>query len=160
METNIKDKIEYKLVNASFDDIDMLINYKLSTIYEYAGELDKEEKKRIDKYVNEEVKKCIDKYKVIMVDSEKIGAYLVDDYDNGKILDEIYIIENYRCKGIGRKIIEDILKQHIVVYLWVYKMNEKALRLYKRLGFNIEEETESRYFMKYVRKEDINDNNI
>lgn len=160
METNIKDKIEYKLVNASFDDIDMLINYKLSTIYEYAGELDKEEKKRIDKYVNEEVKKCIDKYKVIMVDSEKIGAYLVDDYDNGKILDEIYIIENYRCKGIGRKIIEDILKQHIVVYLWVYKMNEKALRLYKGLGFNIEEETESRYFMMYVRKEDINDNNI
>lgn len=160
METNIKDKINYKLVNASFNDVDMLINYKLSTIYEYAGELDKDEKNRIDKYVNEEVKKCIDKYKVIMVDNEKIGAYLVDDYDNGKILDEIYIIEEYRCKGIGRKIIEDILKQHSVVYLWVYKMNEKALRLYKRLGFNIDEETETRYFMKYVRKEDINDNNI
>ena len=35
------------------------------------------------------------------------------------------------------------------IYLWVYKKNKKAVLLYKRLGFTIEEETESRYYMYY-----------
>ena len=42
----------------------------------------------------------------------------------------------------------DILKQYAVVYLWVYKKNHKAIRLYKRLGFEVSEETETRYLMK------------
>lgn len=43
----------------------------------------------------------------------------------------------------------DILDNNDVVYLWVYKENEKAISLYKKLGFNVIEETESRYYMKY-----------
>mgnify|MGYP003207452642 FL=1 len=43
----------------------------------------------------------------------------------------------------------DILNNNDVVYLWVYKENEKAISLYKKLGFNVIEETESRYYMKY-----------
>ena len=68
---------------------------------------------------------------------------------NGKLLDEIYLEEEYRNKGIGTKIIMDILNNNDVVYLWVYKENEKAISLYKKLGFNVIKETESRYYMKY-----------
>ena len=35
------------------------------------------------------------------------------------------------------------------IYLWVYKENIKAVSLYKRLGFKIIDETESRYYMEY-----------
>ena len=62
---------------------------------------------------------------------------------------EIYLEEEYRNKGIGTKIIMDILNNNDVVYLWVYKDNKKALSLYKKLGFNVLEETETRYYMKY-----------
>lgn len=61
-----------------------------------------------------------------------------------------YILKkNIEIKGIGTKIIMDILDNNDVVYLWVYKENEKAISLYKKLGFNVIEETESRYYMKY-----------
>lgn len=74
---------------------------------------------------------------------------LLTNNDDGKLLDEIYLEEEYRNKGIGTKIIMDILNNNDVVYLWVYKENEKAISLYKKLGFNVIEETESRYYMKY-----------
>ena len=80
---------------------------------------------------------------------EIIGCILLTNNDNGKLLDEIYLEEEYRNKGIGTKIIMDILNNNDVVYLWVYKENEKAISLYKKLGFNVIEETESRYYMKY-----------
>ena len=85
----------------------------------------------------------------IIVDNKIVGCILLTNNDNGKLLDEIYLEEEYRNKGIGTKIIMDILDNNDVVYLWVYKENEKAISLYKKLGFNVIEETESRYYMKY-----------
>ena len=38
-----------------------------------------------------------------------------------------------------------------IIYLWVYKENVQAISLYKKLGFNVIEETESRYYMKYSK---------
>ena len=34
------------------------------------------------------------------------------------------------------------------VYLWVYIDNIRAVKLYKRLGFKVKEETDKRYFME------------
>ena len=42
-----------------------------------------------------------------------------------------------------------MLENNRNIYLWVYKENSKAVLLYKRLGFIIVDETESRYYMKY-----------
>ena len=63
-------------------------------------------------------------------------------------LEGIFVKNDYRNQGIGTSIICDILKQYAVVYLWVYKKNYKAIRLYKRLGFEVSEETETRYLLK------------
>ena len=57
------------------------------------------------------------------------------------ILDEIYLEEEYRNKGIGTDIIENILKINTIVYLWVYKKNIKAISLYKKMKFKIINET-------------------
>ena len=67
------------------------------------------------------------------------------------MLDEIYIEKDYRNKKIGTNIIKDILKNNDTVYLWVYKDNIKAIKLYKKLGFLIKEETDSRYYMEYIK---------
>lgn len=32
---------------------------------------------------------------------------------------------------------------------WVYKENIKAISLYKRFGFNVKEETDTKYYMMY-----------
>ena len=139
--------MEYKLSKSSEKDINRLIEYKNRTIYQYAKDLSNEEIDRINKYVTSEVPRLINDYCNIIVDNKIVGCILLTK--NGKLLDEIYLEEEYRNKGIGTKIIMDILDNNDVVYLWVYKENEKAISLYKKLGFNVIEETESRYYMKY-----------
>ena len=141
--------MEYKLSNSSNKDINRLIEYKKRTIYQYAKDLSNEEIDSINKYVTSEVPRLINDYSNIIFDNKIVGCILLKNNDNSKLLDEIYLEEEYRNKGIGTEIIKDILNNNDVVYLWVYKENEKAISLYKKLGFNVIEETESRYCMKY-----------
>ena len=56
---------------------------------------------------------------------------------------------DYRNRGIGTSIIKNIMSNNDIIYLWVYKKNSKAISLYKKIGFKIIDESESRYYMKY-----------
>ena len=143
--------MEYKLLRSSNKDINRLIEYKKRTIYEYAKDLSNEEIDKINKYVTSEVPRLINDYCNIIVDNKIVGCVLLTNKDDGKLLDEIYLEEAYRDKGIGTKIIKNILNNNDIVYLWVYKENEKAISLYKKLEFYAIEETESRYYMKYSK---------
>lgn len=141
--------MEYKLLRSSNKDINRLIEYKKRTIYEYAKDLSNEEIDKINKYVTSEVPRLINDYCNIIVDNKIVGCLLLTNKHDGKLLDEIYLEEDYRDKGIGTKIIKNILNNNDIVYLWVYKENEKAISLYKKLEFYVIKETESRYYMKY-----------
>ena len=152
METNIKGKIRYKLNKAKIDDINLLIKYKLSTILKYAKNLSKEELNRIKEYVNNQVTKELYNYNLVIVDDKVIGCILVSDLEDGKLLDEIYLDDKYRNKGIGSQLIKEVLVNNPIVYLWVYKDNKEAIDLYSRLGFLVYEETETRYKMVYYRQ--------
>ncbi len=81
-----------------------------------------------------------------------MGCLLVIAKDDGVILDEIYLDVDYRNKGIGTNIIKSILEINPVVYLWVYKQNVKAVSLYKKMKFEVIEETDTRYYMKYSKQ--------
>jgi ribosomal protein S18 acetylase RimI-like enzyme len=140
--------MEYNLIAADNWDIDRLIRYKLDSILDYAADLSNDEINRIKEYVKNNIPIKLNKYKIISVDNKKVGCLLVENKDNGVLLDEIYIDEEYRNKKIGSNIIRNILLNNNIVYLWVYKSN-KAVSLYKRMGFKIIEETDTRYYMKY-----------
>ncbi len=141
--------MNYKLMKANIDDVSILIDYKLKNIFDYAENLSLEEIKQINNYVKSNVPKEIDDYRVICINDKKIGCLLVVNKDDGVLLDEIYLEEKYRNKGIGTSIIKKILSSYNIVYLWVYKLNTRAISLYKKLGFKIIDETETRYYMKY-----------
>ena len=142
--------IDYKLIKSSNNDIDRLIEYKKRTIYEYAKDLTNDEIDEINSYVISEVPKSLDDYCNILVNAKIVGCLLLTDKDDGKLLDEIYLEEEYRNKGIGTDIIKRIIDSNKIVYLWVYKENVKAISLYSKLGFSIIDETDTRYYMKYV----------
>lgn len=141
--------MKYRILKSFDKDINRLIEYKKRTIYEYAKNLSNEEIDKINKYVTSKVPQLINDYCNIIVDNKIVGCLLLINKDDGKLLDEIYLEEEYRNKGIGTEIIKDILNNNDIVYLWVYKENKKAILLYKKLGFNVIEKTESRYYMKY-----------
>ena len=141
--------MNYRLVSATKRDILKLIEYKLESIFDYAENLSLEEINQINDYVKSNVPKELNNYKVICIDDKKVGCLLITNKDDGVLLDEIYLEEKYRNKGIGTSIIKEILSNYNIVYLWVYKLNTKALSLYKKLGFKIINETKTRYYMKY-----------
>ena len=141
---------KYKLENTSLKDIERIKKYKLNTIFEYAKDLDKKEVEKINNYVNKTISNQIFEYKNIVLNNIIVGSFLITKNENGLLLDEIFIEEQYRNKGIGTSIIKDVVsKSNNNVYLWVYKDNIKAFNLYNKIGFNIKEETDSRYYMEY-----------
>ncbi len=139
----------YKLESATKDDIELLISYKLASILDYAKDLPKKEIEKITNYVKTTIPTQIRNYKIITINSKKVGCLLLEKYEDGILLNELYLDNNYRRKGIGTNILTNILNNNYKVYLWVYKENDIALNLYKKLGFKIKETTETRYFMKY-----------
>ena len=143
--------MNYKLIKSSSDDIEKLINYKKKIIYEYAKDLSESEINDINNYVEDKVPKLINNYFNIVVDDKIVGCLLLTDIDDGILLDEIFLEEEYRNKGIGTDIIKNVISNNDIIYLWVYKENLKAVSLYKKLDFNVIEETESRYYMKYSK---------
>ena len=143
--------MNYKLIKSSNDDIKKLIDYKKKTIFEYAKDLSSNEINKINNYVKNNVPKSLNNYFNIVVDDKIVGCLLLTDRDDGILLDEIYLEEEYRNKGIGTDIIKNVISNNDIIYLWVYKENLKAVSLYKKLGFNVIEATESRYYMKYSK---------
>ena len=145
--------MKYELVQSSKNDVNKIKEYNKKTIYQYANDLSEEEINEINDYVNKTIPIELANYQNIIIDDKMIGCLLVTNYEDGKEIAELYLEEEYRNKGIGTKIINNIIKENNILYLWVYKKNKKAISLYKRLGFIIIDETTSRYHMKY------NDNN-
>lgn len=142
--------MKYELIKSSESDIERLIKYKKNTIYEYAHDLSDDEIDKIENYVKNSVPKLLDNYSNIVVDGKVVGCLLVTLKDDGVLLDEIFIEEEYRSNGIGTSIITSVINDNNIVYLWVYKDNKNAIKLYKRLGFNIIEDTDVRYYMKHI----------
>ena len=70
---------------------------------------------------------------------------------------QIFILPDYQGKGIGGKIIQNIIEDGIKrkkeIQLQVLKTNTKAFRLYKKLGFIVYNETETHFLLKYKIEE-------
>ena len=140
----------YTLKIANIKDISLLETWKLQTVLDYAGKLSIEEQEKIRNYVHNEVLEYLTFYELIEVSSNIVGCVLVRPYQDGYLLDEIYLEKEYRNLGIGSSILKDKTMQFSPLYLWVYKDNKKAISLYKRIGFFVKEETATRYFMEFV----------
>lgn len=107
---------------------------------------------KIDNYICESVPTLIKEYKSIIYNKKIIGSILIRKIDDGLLLDEIFIEKEYRNKGIGSSIIKNyVLDNDYNIYLWVYKDNIKSFNLYKKSGFKIKEETDSRYYMEFQK---------
>lgn len=129
--------LDYKIVDANDKDVDILTSIKLVTMID--DEMDKvlsyNEKNKIRKSVDKNIERTCELYKIIYVDNKIAGAYLVLPYEDGYIIDEIYLFEEYRNNGIGTSVLKDIIKEYNTLYIWVYKNNIDAIRLFKNIGF-------------------------
>ena len=106
--------------------------------------------------------------RIILVDDKPVGIYAVHTTQDGDLfINEISILKEYQNKGIGKKILEEQLKENhekgIRTILQVFKGNP-AKKLYEQLGFKVYGETETKisypvfqpltYSMNYINQND------
>jgi GNAT superfamily N-acetyltransferase len=87
--------------------------------------------------------------KILVFDNVDIGFYRVTEEQNETFLVSVLILPEFQKKGIGTKLIKDlILTKTNPIRLQVLKVNP-ARSLYERLGFKVISESETHFVMKY-----------
>ena len=90
--------------------------------------------------------------RIIELDDVQIGIYVVERAPDHVQLLQIFILADYQRRGIGSHLIENLLAEaraaSLPLRLRVLRVNP-AFELYRRLGFNVVQETPERYFMEH-----------
>ena len=141
--------MEYSFINCTLDDFDFLFELKKENFKWYVDKIwgwnDDDQKQRL----KQDLEEHLAHKRIILVDSKKVGVYAVHITENGDLfINEISILKEYQHKGIGRKILEEQLKENkqkgIRTILQVFKENP-AKTLYEKLGFKVYGENETHY---------------
>lgn len=145
--------MQLSYINANKDDIENIFNFAKELVNTYE-DLSKIDYDKVMAWVKRKIETNINEYNVIMYDGEKVGYYK-ETYceDEAKIeIDDLYIFQEYRNKGIGSEIFKMILNRaQKPVFLYVFVKNYRAINLYFRMGFKITEVVhDTRYVMEYT----------
>ena len=147
--------MKYNFKNCTLDDFDFLFELKKQNFKWYVDKIwgwnDEDQKQRL----KQDLEEHLAHKRIILIDNKLAGVYAVHTTENGDLfINEISILKEYQNKGIGRKIIEEQLKENhlkgIRTILQVFKDNP-AKSLYERLGFKVYGETETHYQMENVK---------
>lgn len=126
------------------------LNRELIDRYENVARIDYA---KVMKIVQSGIKEHIREYQRIMRGGETAGYLHVTENPDSFELEDLFLYPKFQNRGIGTAIMQKILaSSQKPVLLYVFVRNEGAVRLYKRLGFEVVETVkETRYRMVYKR---------
>ena len=141
------------LRNTTKDDIDNMFKWEMESI-----DKDNRNDPKIIKCIEKDVQDSIKITKMIMYKDETIGMFTTDRLEPGSdywYIGEIYIVKEYRNKGIGTALLKDEISKHDKIKLQVAQSNHGAMKLYKSLGFEITDKNDENklYVMTLDKKE-------
>ena len=145
---------DIKLVPYTEDNYEFVYDVKKNAYKKYVEEcwgswIEEDQRKLFEKFIST-VK---DNTYIIMDGDKKIGFYNGEILENGNYeVGNICIISEYQGKGIGSKILKDILEENKDkdIEIQYFKQNP-VVRLYERLGFVSNGETKFHYQMIKVK---------
>lgn len=89
---------------------------------------------------------------ILSTSNEDIGYVETETSEEHIAITGIYILKEFQSLGYGTIVIREIVKRATEsgrsVRLGVLKVNQRAVRLYERLGFELESETSTHFKMK------------
>jgi ribosomal protein S18 acetylase RimI-like enzyme len=90
-------------------------------------------------------------FQIIEISNEPIGYLESHIKSDSLFLANLMILKEYQGKGIGKIILNDLQKNHPKIELEVLKVNFLAKRFYQHLGFEVIEEMEDVFKMKFYK---------
>lgn len=141
---------QYK--NGNQDEIQFIYKLKKEVYQKYVEKYFKEwneenQKKLFERFMKEDSKNI----ELIYLKDELVGFYNGKNKDyNTFEIGNICVKPEYQNKGIGTAVLKEILFEHKEqsIKLQVFKINQKAIKLYEKMGFKKEDETETHYIME------------
>lgn len=93
----------------------------------------------------------VDEIRVVTLDGSDVGWFQVSETQTELCLDQIHLVQQARNRGVGeqliRCVVDEAFAQGKAVSLSLVKGNP-AIHLYKRLGFHLTGESETKYHMR------------
>ena len=88
---------------------------------------------------------------IIEADHRIVGMMRVDEHPTHMHLDQLFLLPEYQGRGIGSKLVEDVLRvariKNLPVKLWVLQVNP-ARRFYEHMGFQVVEQTAASLYLQ------------
>lgn len=132
---------------ATEDDTENMYNWEIESIHP-----DLRTRSDVQELIRKDVDQSIKDTQMIMDGDKTIGMFTACMIDDGewRYIGEIYLIPEYRGKGIGTSILKKEINNYDRIRLKVATTNDKAIKLYKSLGFEIIKEVDGQmYIMEY-----------
>ena len=94
---------------------------------------------RVMAWVRRKIEASISEYNVVYADGQKAGYYHFYKNDDGQFeIDDLYVFPEFQNQGIGSGVIKKCCASvNAPVMLYVFIENQRAVSLYKKLGFEV-----------------------
>jgi [ribosomal protein S18]-alanine N-acetyltransferase len=136
----------FNLRKATENDLGLTYKIKKNALQEYLEMLWGWNDISQREFHQEEYKK--EYFQVIELQNEAIGYLETIPFDDHIFLANLMILKQFQGQGIGKIIMEDLIRNHPKIRLEVLKVNERAVEFYQGFGFEIVEDLEDSFRMK------------
>ncbi len=136
----------FNIRKALDQDLDLTYKIKKNALKEYLEMLWGWNEKAQKNFHQNQFKK--DHFQIIELQNEAIGYLEIEYYKDYIFLTNLMILQRFQGQGIGKIIMEDLLKNNPNIQLEVLKVNQRAIQFYKGLGLVIVEDLEVSFRMK------------
>jgi ribosomal protein S18 acetylase RimI-like enzyme len=136
----------FNLRKANDDDLDLTFKIKKNALQQYLKMLWGWNEKAQEDFHQREFQK--EHFKVIEHKNEPIGYLEIESFEDHIFVANFMILQPFQGKGIGRIIMQDLIKNNPQIVLEVLKVNQRAINFYQELNFEIIEDLEVSFRMK------------
>ena len=136
----------FNIRKASDDDLNLTYEIKKNALQKYLEMLWGWNEKAQNDFHRREFKK--EHFQVIELQNEPIGYLEIEPFQDYIFLANFMILQHFQGMGIGKIIMQDLIKNNPNIILEVLKVNQLAVKFYQELNFKIVEDLEVSFRMK------------
>jgi ribosomal protein S18 acetylase RimI-like enzyme len=136
----------FNIRKANDEDVNLTFIIKKNALREYLEMLWGWNEKAQKDFHKKEFRK--EHFQVIELQNDSIGYLEIVPFSDHIFLANLMILQRFQGKGIGKIIMQDLIKNNPKIVLEVLQVNQRAIQFYQGLGFEIMEDLEVSFRMK------------